>query len=389
MRVKPLLLFSLFCTNIGEWVYFIALNLIVLKQTESALAVSFLYILLPIAMLVTNSWAGSLVDRVNSRQLLIILSLLQVFILFSMSMTVSLTALYIFAFSMQLTAAIHTTASFSYMTRLIPRAEQAKFNAWKSMAQSSGFIIGPTIAGMLIIVGLGGVAIQINAVIIAISLMIYCYLPNVKRMKVENKMSYQTVKSDWKEVFNYSKNNQFIAFIFLMYGFFIVTITAIDSLEVAFTTFELGMDEASYGNLVSIAGAGFIVGSFITIKWTIEPIKSIKLGIFLTALGYFMYSVSTTWLVAAGAFFLISVALTLVNVGYTTYIQRALKTEILGRFKSIFSLVEACTMLLLIAIFGLLSEVVTLRSILFSSVTLLFSIFLLILLISRKQHVKV
>lgn len=386
MRVKTLLLFSLFCTNIGEWIYFIALNLIVLKQSESAIAVSFLYMMLPLAMLVTNGWAGSLVDRMNSRHLLIILSLMQVIILLSLSMTVNLMVLYILAFSMQITAAIHSTASFVYITRLIPSVEQAKFNAWKSMAQSSGFIIGPTIAGMLIIVGLGGVAIQINAAIIVISMLIYCCLPNVKRVKVENRISLQAVKSDWKEIISYSKKNHFVAFIFLMYGFFIVTITAMDSLEVAFTTFELKMDEASYGNLVSVAGAGFIVGSFITIKWTIEPIKSIKLGIFLTAVGYLMYSVSSTWFVAACAFFLISCALSLVNVGYTTYIQIELKTEILGRFMSLFSLVEACMMLVLIALFGLLSEVIALRTLLLFAIILLFSIFLLVQIRSRNTR---
>lgn len=68
-RTKIYLLTSFFIANIGEWVYFIALNLIVLALTSSATSVTILYLFMPIAMLVTNSWAGSFIDRVNIKNI--------------------------------------------------------------------------------------------------------------------------------------------------------------------------------------------------------------------------------------------------------------------------------------------------------------------------------
>lgn len=64
-----LLLFGIGISNVGQWIYLIALNLIVLDQTGSPLAVSILYILKPMAAIFTNGWAGSLIDRINQRYL--------------------------------------------------------------------------------------------------------------------------------------------------------------------------------------------------------------------------------------------------------------------------------------------------------------------------------
>ncbi len=48
-------------------IYIIALNLIVLNITESAIAVSYIYIIRALSTLFTNIWSGSLVDRSNKK----------------------------------------------------------------------------------------------------------------------------------------------------------------------------------------------------------------------------------------------------------------------------------------------------------------------------------
>ena len=60
-----LLLSSVGISNLGAWVYFIALNLIVLERTHSAFAVSILYMLVPIAALLSSFWSGTVIDRVD------------------------------------------------------------------------------------------------------------------------------------------------------------------------------------------------------------------------------------------------------------------------------------------------------------------------------------
>lgn len=68
-----LLLFGIGTSNIGDWIYLIALNVMMLDMPNSPLAVSGLYMIKPLAALCTNIWSGSLIDRMNKRKLMMFL----------------------------------------------------------------------------------------------------------------------------------------------------------------------------------------------------------------------------------------------------------------------------------------------------------------------------
>ena len=184
-------------------------------------------------------------------------------------------------------------------------------------------------------------------------------------------ISFEMLREDWRTVFHYTKNNRFIALIFILNGLYMVCLTSIDSLEAAFSMNTLQLDESTYGLLVSVAGIGFVIGSIVNIKWAIPPLIAIKWGMVCTAIGYSIYSFSTSWGMAAVGFFVVSGALTFVNVGYVTFIQKKLTTELLGRFMSIFSLIEAFGMIVMIGTFAVMTEIVTLRSLVKSGVVFL------------------
>ncbi len=69
-RYPVILLFSIGISGVGNWVYFIALNLIVLNMTGSALAVSVLYIVRALSTVFTTIWSGTLIDRLNKKYLM-------------------------------------------------------------------------------------------------------------------------------------------------------------------------------------------------------------------------------------------------------------------------------------------------------------------------------
>jgi hypothetical protein len=54
-----LLLSGIGISYLGSWIYLIALNIAILNLTGSAAAVAGLYIIRPIAVLITNTWSGS------------------------------------------------------------------------------------------------------------------------------------------------------------------------------------------------------------------------------------------------------------------------------------------------------------------------------------------
>lgn len=66
-----LLLFGLGISTLGDFIYLVAINVLVLKLTGSAAAVAGLWIIGPIASMVTKFWSGSMIDRLNIRRIMI------------------------------------------------------------------------------------------------------------------------------------------------------------------------------------------------------------------------------------------------------------------------------------------------------------------------------
>ncbi|MCY1691331.1 MFS transporter [Exiguobacterium sp. SL14] len=152
-KYPGLLLLGVGVSNIGAWVYFISLNLIVLERTGSAFAVSVLYILLPISALLTSLWSGSVIDRINQRRLLVLLDVARAILVFSLTLIDSLFVLYVLVFILNIGNTLFETSSLIYMTKLVPENSRQRFNALKNFIQSAGFILGPSIAGFLFLIG--------------------------------------------------------------------------------------------------------------------------------------------------------------------------------------------------------------------------------------------
>ncbi|MFE4354351.1 MFS transporter [Peribacillus butanolivorans] len=88
-KFPSILLLGIGVSNVGEWIYFISLNLIVLDMTGSPLAVSVLYIIKPLATLCTNFWAGSIIDRLNKRKLMVFFDIFRAFSLIASSFLIT------------------------------------------------------------------------------------------------------------------------------------------------------------------------------------------------------------------------------------------------------------------------------------------------------------
>ena len=66
-----LLLFGVGISTLGDFVYLVAINILVIHMTGSPVAVVGLWIMGPIAAILTKFWSGSIIDRVNKRRLMI------------------------------------------------------------------------------------------------------------------------------------------------------------------------------------------------------------------------------------------------------------------------------------------------------------------------------
>ncbi|QCS53545.1 MFS transporter [Priestia flexa] len=367
LRGRLLLLASIGISGIGSWIYFIALNLVVLQITGSALAVSTLYIVRAAAAMLTNLWAGSLIDRLNKKHVMIGLNLIQAAVILWLAFSNSLLVIYVLVGITTAVGAAYEPTSMAYITKFLPEEKRKRFNSLRSLLDAGAFFTGPAVAGLLVMVGTPATAICINSIALVLSALLLWFVPNIEpkgftTQKVQ-RLSFYMIKQDWHLVFSFSRHAVGVMLIYLLFSFMTVLMTATDSLEAAFSVKELGLTEGEYGLLVSIAGGGVLIGALLN-TIIVEKIPTswlLGMGSMLTAGGYMLFTNSTTFFIAACGCALISFAMAFANAAFYTFYQTYIPVEIMGRVGSLYGLAESLCIIIVTALFGILVEVISIR----------------------------
>ncbi|MGG4408216.1 MFS transporter [Niallia taxi] len=389
-----LLLVGIGISNIGAWVYLIALNLIILDLTKSPLAVSILYMLLPIATLVTNFWSGTFIDRFNKRTLMILLNLIRAIFIFTLPFFESLFLIYLVVFIINIANTIFEPTSMVYMTKLISKTHRQKFNAFRNFINSCGFILGPSIAGALFIIGTPNLAIRMNAFALILSAIVILLLPNVEIKDKDiplQRINITLISNDWSSILTFSKTNIYVTLVYILFSMITVFMTALDSLEAAFATEVLSLSNSTYGFLVSIAGGGIIAGSIVNALFAnkLKLNLLIGLGAFFTPIGYIIFAFSADFIWASIGFFTLTFFLSFANIGFLTFYQNNVPVDIMGRFSSILGMLEAGFIIVLTLTIGLATELFDIRPVYIVGSIAFFGLGLIILFIvavKSKSH---
>lgn len=363
---QPLLLLAgVGISNLGAWVYFIALNLIVLEMTQSPFAVSVLYILVPLAALCANVWSGSVIDRTDTRRLMMWLDALRAIVVFSLAFIDSLALIYVLVFVLNVASSVFESASLVYMTKLVSSGDRQRFNALKNFVQSAGFILGPAIAGLLFMIGTPTFAIQLNALALLASVGILSLLPTLFTGSDEVEvLSLRMIIEDWKSVVRFASTMRYVTLVYGLFCVMTIFMSGLDSLEASFATQVLGFSESRYGFLVSVAGAGIITGSIINATFSARLTLPflISFGAILTPVGYLVFAFSESFVLAAVGFFLLTFALSFANTGFLSFYQNNVPTDLMGRFSGVINVAESVLIIGLTFGIGLLAEYVGIRS---------------------------
>lgn len=278
----------------------------------------------------------------------------------------SLLVIYIFVFGINVASAMFEPASIVYMTKLVPKGNRQRFNALRNFINSCGFILGPSIAGALFMIGSPSLAIFTNAIALGISAMMIFFLPNLHEdSRIKDRINLQSVIQDWKKALEYGKNHTYITLIYILFGGVTVFLTGLDSLEAVFATEVLLFDESTYGFLVSIAGIGMVAGSLINAVFAkfLKVNVVMGIGIIFTPIGYLVFAFSTNFITASIGFFLLTFALSFANTGFLTFYQNNIPIEIMGRFSTVFGMVEAVFIILFTLVIGIAAELIEIRAV--------------------------
>ena len=363
---QPLLLLTgVGISNLGAWMYFIPLNLIVLEMTQSPFAVSVLYMLVPLAALCANFWSGTVIDRTDIRRLMLLLDALRAVVVFSLAFIDSLALIYVLVFLLNIASSVFESASLVYMTKLVPSGDRQRFNAMKNFVQSAGFILGPAIAGLLFMISSPTLAIQLNALALLVSVGILSLLPTLHTAREEVEVfNVRMIIEDWKTVVRFASTKRYVTLVYSLFCVMTIFMSGLDSLEASFATQVLDFSESRYGFLVSVAGAGIIAGSIINATFSTRMTLPflISFGAIMTPVGYLIFAFSESFVVASVGFFLLTFALSFANTGFLSFYQNNVPTDLMGRFSGVISVAESVLIIGLTFGIGLLAEFVGIRS---------------------------
>ncbi|PEY43082.1 MFS transporter [Bacillus cereus] len=364
----PLLLLSgVGIANLGAWIYLIALNVLVYNMGGSALAVAALYVIKPLATLFTNAWSGSMIDRLNKRKLMIHLDIYRALFIAILPLLPSLWIVYVFVFFISMASAIYEPTAMTYMTKLIPVEQRQRFNSLRSLIGSGAFLIGPAIAGVLLIASTPEIAIYINAIAFLLSGFITLLLPNLDKKEASdttsNTLSLTVLKKDWNTVINFSRKHVYVVCVYFLFQSMFVLATATDSLELSFAKEVLLLTDSEYGFLVSIAGAGFILGAITNtiLSKKLAPSLLIGIGSLFIAIGYLIYAFSNIFLIAAIGFFILSFSMAYANTGFYTFYQNNIPVHMMGRIGSIYGLVIAIVTIFVTILSGVATQFISIQ----------------------------
>ncbi|CAN7553870.1 MFS transporter [Rossellomorea sp. LjRoot5] len=362
----PMLLLSgIGISSIGGWIYLIALNLIVLDEWGSPVAVVMLYVLKPFAALITNGWAGSLIDRVNKRNLMAALDFFRAVLIGALPFLATDWWMYVVVLFINMGSAVFYPASMAYITTLIPKGNRQRFNALRGLVGSGAFLIGPGVAGILFLMGTPDFALYMNALALLLSGVITLFLPKLEgdSLKETSTFEWEIIKDDWRVVWGFSKRAAYVMILYVLFTCMLVMTAAIDSLEAAFSKDVLHLSNSTYGYLVSIAGGGFVLGSLLNAAFShkLHHMHLMGVGSVIVSIGYIVYAFSHGFLTIAIGFALLSFALAFATTGFETFYQEHIPVEIMGRVGSLYGLLEGVLVILLTVLIGVGAEGVSVR----------------------------
>ncbi|MEK5174180.1 MFS transporter [Heyndrickxia sp. FSL W8-0496] len=363
---KPILLLSgIGISYLGNWIYLIALNLSILELTGSAAAVAGLYIIRPIAVLLTNTWAGSVIDRVNKRYLMIAIDLIRGVLVFCIPFIGSLWIIYTILLMINIVGSFFGPSSSVYITKLIPRDNRKRFNSIMSMTNSGAFLLGPAIAGILIMHVGTELCIIINAVTFLVCAFFIYLLPNVdeKSNNPQLQIHWKMIMKDWIIVKNFALKARNFIIIYLLFQLALLIGFSLDSQEVTFIKQNIKLSDRDYGIIVSITGIGSLTGAAVAaiLAKKLQLKLYLGVGMLLTSVGYVGFYSSYNFLTATLAFIFLGFFMAFANAGYATFFQNNVPIEIMGRFSSIADMFQGVVQIGLTLLLGLFAEWFTLQ----------------------------
>lgn len=360
-----ILLFSIGISNIGDFIYLVAINIIVYQITGSAAAVAGLWIIGPLTNIVTKFWTGSFIDYRSKRKVMMVTYIIRAVFIGLIPFAPNMVVIYGILVVLKMADAFFNPAAMTYVTIVVPKEKRKRFNSIRSFMTSGAFIIGPAIGGSLILLTSIETTLWLNAIFFVISAILLLFLPvkeNIDKETIPTLTVSQVIR-DFTVVREFMSNNKYVSYIYLGFIMIMIFSFAMDTQEVVFTQQVIGLSEFDYSLLISITGIGSVVGAILlsvfSNKFSLRYM--ITIGLIMMTIGYVIYAFSWSFSSIVVGFVILGFFNVFLNAGIMTFYQNNVPVEVMGRVTSIYQLAQSAIQVIFILAIGVAADLVSLR----------------------------
>nr|WP_246625262.1 MFS transporter [Fictibacillus nanhaiensis] len=337
------LLGSKFISFLGDQIYLLALPLIVLQITGSAVAMGMIAAVERVPVFF-QPLAGWIADTFNRKKLLYIADLSRGVLLLFLAVLYQANLLEFWhiatgALFMGWLTQLHNAAGFAFLPHLVQKERLHEANAWNEGLFQTAIVIGPALGGLLISLTAPGLGLLLNAISFFITFWIITKIniqPTSKVRSFNRNTFFQTFTLELKEGFKHVFHTKIIFYtnMALMISTFGTTMYL--TLFIFHLTEVLLFKPAQIGIILSLGGIMAITGALVTNRlshlFTFQAI--LMMAHLLGGLSIISLAFSGTFLTVAIANAIGVLAACMINPCITTIRQKHTPDILLGRVQA-------------------------------------------------------
>ncbi|SEH42068.1 Predicted arabinose efflux permease, MFS family [Fructobacillus pseudoficulneus] len=341
-----LLWLSFLVSALGDWMYRLALPIIVLSKTGSAYHAATAFGISFIPWVVFSLIGGTLADNFSKRKILVVgnicASIFSIFLLFILSVkNINFTLLYLAVFLLASVDPLIHPSFQSIIPEIIKRDDYVKANALIQTIDNTLTILGP-LAGGSVVMLMGGInALCFDVFSFILSAGILYALPKSRKPRTR-KITLTFLKNDILEGAKYSFHQKVIFSGSLM---FFITNFALNMFEanyIFYMTKALGYPLIDATIALSIGGIGALIAGPVS-SLIVERFRAgmlLSISTVLAGLSTLLLLINTNYLYIGVILVLVSFFGTINVITYFTLRQRTVPSEQLGRVVAVTRMVS-------------------------------------------------
>lgn len=325
---------------IGTWLQIVAQGWLVLRLTQSALWVGIIFAVNSLPVLFFVLFGGVIVDRFSKTKIIILtqsfsmmLALVQGII--TITGVVNVYYIAILTFLLGIVNALDMPARQAYMSEIVDKSDLSSAIALNSGMFNAARVIGPMIAGALIVaIGEGGAFIANGLSFIAPIITLFYIKPKELLAKI-HPHPIQAIREGLSYSFTHSTIRTLMIFAAInsIFGWSYITILPV----VAKKTFNMNADGLSI--LYAASGLGAILGTILVSGFShkIKPMWYLIGGIILFGCSMLLFAFNNNLLIGLLLLFLSGLGLVMHFSILNTTIQHLSPPHMMGRILSVYT----------------------------------------------------